>query len=221
MFQPRRRLRFIDMGEALFAMAVVALGPARASGQGQAEYCAFEIAVSSPDRKPVAGIDVMMTHDGRRIGSAVTNEGGVARICDAPSDVLLDVEVGRLCGAVAVRHLSAHWMRTRQVYITYLNCSGEEWLAAGGCEFTIRTHDERGAPLTGVAFDEDQPQVGQREPTRVSDRFGRIFRLLGYGRSFIARLEKPGYAPQAVAGDCKAGSDTVREVTVGLKKGKP
>jgi hypothetical protein len=196
-------------------MALVALlAPLPASGQSQAEFCAFEVAVSSPGGRPVVGTDVVLAREGRRIGTAVTNENGIARICDAPLGALLDVEVGKFCGAVTVRHLSAYWMRTRRVDVTYSNCQGEEFATLGGCEFVIRTHDDRDAPLSGVVFDVAQPQAVKAQSKRVSDHFGRIFHFLWYGTSFTAHLEKPGYTPQVLVGDCQAGSNPVREVTV-------
>jgi hypothetical protein len=204
----------------LFAMALITLlAPLPATGQSQAEYCAFEVAVKSPDGKPVVGTGAVLTRDGRIVGTAITSDAGIARICDAPFGALLDIEVGKFCGAVAVRHLSAYWMKTRRVNVTYSNCQGEEFVALGGCEFAIRAHDERDEPLSGVVFDELQSQAAQGEqPARVSDRFGRIFRFLWYGSSFTARLEKPGYAPKVVVGDCQVGGDPVREVTLVLSK---
>jgi|HubBroStandDraft_1064217.scaffolds.fasta_scaffold63609_2 hypothetical protein len=196
------------------------LVPLPMTSQSRAEYCAFEVVVNSPDSKPVAGTEVAVTRGGRALGTGLTNEAGIARICDAPAGALLDVEVGgRLCGAVAVRYLSAYWLKTRRVYVNYSNCQGEEFAAPGGCEYTIRTRNEGGAALSGVVFDERQRRAGSVEqPAPVSDRYGRIFRFLGYGGSFTARLEKPGYAPRVLTGDCPVGADPLRDVIVVLSK---
>jgi hypothetical protein len=83
-----------------------------------------------------------------------------------------------------------------------------------GCS-TTRRSALRGAPLSGVALDEGPPGEG---PARVSDNFGRIFRFVGYGRSFSARRDKSGYASQTVMGDCPVGSKTVRDLTIVLRR---
>ena len=216
-------LSFSKTTETFFAAAAIALlAPLQASGQEQTEYCAFEVLVRSPDGKPVVGAEAVLTRDGRTVGTAVTNKAGVARICDAPSDALLDVELGgNLCGAVAVRYLRTLWMTTRRVYVTYLNCAGEEWLLAGGCQVTIRTHDESGGPLSGVVFEEGAPDTTPQErPALVSDRFGRVFRFLEYRRSLTARLKKPGYVQRTITVGCPVGSGPVREMTIVLSESK-
>jgi hypothetical protein len=73
--------------------------------------------------------------------------------------------------------------------------------------------------LGGVVFQERQPQDPQGEqPERISDRFGRVFLFLAYGRTFAASLQKPGYAVKVITGDCQVGGETAREVTTVLEE---
>ncbi|MGD0359627.1 MAG: hypothetical protein ABSC93_02090 [Bryobacteraceae bacterium] len=78
--------------------------------------------------------------------------------------------------------------------------------------------DELGAPISGVILDESRTGAPGELPARASDSFGRIFRFLGYRETFTARLEKAGYAPQVITGDCPPGGKTVRDMTIVLSK---
>jgi hypothetical protein len=163
----------------IFALATLGLAPPLSAAQDQAGYCAFEVAVSSPTGAPVAGIGVaLVRRNGQTFSTVVSNERGIARVCDAPEG-LVDIEVGgHVCGAVAVRYLKPYWMKTRRVSVMYKNCSGEEFVPIGGCLLTIRTLDEQGAPLSGVLFDDPDKRSKLREQTWISDQFGRIFRFI-------------------------------------------
>ena len=200
----------------ILALAVASLPLA---AQEQPEYCAFQISVNSPAGAPVKAVGVALKKtDGKTFSTAVTDDRGTVMICDAPEG-LVDVEVGgHLCGAVTVRYLKAFWMTTRRVSVTYENCAGEEWIPSGGCLLTIRTMDTDGAPLSGVHFaDHDKPLALQRQ-TWTSDRFGRIFRFIDYGKTLNARLEKTGYISQRVTDECKPGDTPDREHVIVLKK---
>ncbi len=193
-------------------LALVLVFPLSLSGQGQPGYCAFRISVRSPTGTPVKGIGVALTKSsGQIFSTTVTDQRGVASFCDAPEG-LVDIEVGgHLCGAVAVRYLKAFWMKTRAISVTYENCSGEGFVPIGGCLLTIRTLDKEGAPLSGVTFSGSDIPPALREQTRISDRFGRIFRFINYGGTMTGRLEKPGYVPMSVTDECKSGERPERE----------
>ena len=178
------------------------------------DYCAFEIVVHSPDGGPVVGTEVMeFGPGGDAIASALTDQQGVARLCDARVG-LVDIEVGgRRCGAVGVRYLRPWWLKTRRVSVTYRSCAGEEWAVAGGCLLTIRVKDQYNLPVVGVLF--ESPNERPRPQTRISDKFGRIFRFIEYGETTIGWLLKDGYSRQIVNQSCRSKEDTnERELTV-------
>jgi len=206
-------------GIILVMTLVFAAAPLLSAAQDEPEYCAFQIHVRSPTGAPVKGVSVaLLKRSGETFGTAVTDEGGVAKICDAPGG-LVDVEVGgQLCGAIAVRHLKAFWMKTRRVFITYENCSGEEFVPMGGCLLTIRTLNESGLPIRGVLFDSPDKGPALRPQTSVSDRFGRIFRFIRYGEILTGHVEKPGYATSSVTDECKSGQAPEREQVVVLTR---
>lgn len=188
---------------------------------GLSDYCAFEVAVHSPDGRPVVGTEaVERSSNGAVIESALTDRQGVARLCDAPIG-LVDIEVGgRRCGAVSVRYLRSWWLKPRRVSVTYQSCAGEEWAVAGGCLLIIRVRDEQNAPIAGVLF--ESPNDQPRPQTRISDKLGRIFRFIDYGGTTTGRLSKEGYSSQIINQSCRSKEDrNERELTVFLEKRSP
>ncbi len=216
--QQLRQVRLHQMVRIL-ALSVLVLAPLTSAAQDQSNYCAFEIAVSSPAGSPIAGVGVSLQRRGGQVYSTTTtSERGIASICDAP-DGLVDIEVGgHLCGAVAVRYLKQYWMKTRRVSITYENCSGEEWVPLGGCLRTIRVVDEHGALLKGVLFDQPDKRSRSREQTWVSDQFGRIFRFVNYGETLTGSLEKAGYVSKSVTDECNRAEPSEKELLITLNR---
>lgn len=197
----------------------MALIPVPLSAQSQPGYCAFSVTVKSPEGHPVAGARVEgLREDGEVFGSGVTDEIGVGRICDAPAG-LVDLRVGgQLCGAVTIGHLRPYWMETRHVYITYANCSGEEWAPPGGCQLVLRIVDGDNSPIGGVLFAEPGARQGGIALSAASDAFGRLFRFIRYGETVTGSLIKSGYAPLDLSEGCKSGSGFARQRVVTLQK---
>ena len=88
--------------------------------QSTQEYCAFEVAVSSPKGRPIYGATVSVVDQQTHVyGTAMTNGEGVARLCDSPRG-LINIQVGgQLCGSIVVRNLKAYWRRTRRIVVIY------------------------------------------------------------------------------------------------------
>lgn len=207
------------MTELRLAMliSVFAYGSHALVSQENASYCAFEVVVKSSAGKAVKGVAVYeLMQDGKTVGTATTDQQGVARICDAPAG-LVQIQVGHnLCGEVTVRHLKPYWMQTRKVSIYYDNCSGEEWAVPGGCLLTIRIKDERGLPIAGVLF--DTPNESPQLQTKISDEFGRIFRFIKPGGVLSAQLKKGGFLTQDIKEACQPGDRPDEERVVTLQQ---
>lgn len=190
----------------------------RAAGQS-VEYCAFEVLVRSSAGQPVAGASVVEEVEGKAFARAVTNDKGIARICDAPARLIDIVVGGKLCGAASVRYLQAFWLETRRVSLIYDNCSGEEWLLATGCRMTIRTRDATDAsPLAGVRLFVAPGEPKSAAAKQVSDQFGRLFWMMPYGATLKATLRRDGYSPMDVTERCNPGEGPVHEESVALHK---
>jgi len=183
------------------------------------EYCAFEVVVKSPSGRQVRGAPVNAQKDGTDFAKTMTDDNGTARICDAPSGLVDIVIGGNVCGAVAVRHLRAYWMTTRQVFVTYQNCSGEEWAVPSGCRLTIRLRDGLDlSPIAGVRLVVPKGGLRGLPGSETSDRFGRIFQLVPYDKALTGTLEKRGYISASVSEPCTSGKSFVLERTIDLKR---
>ncbi|MGJ5814376.1 hypothetical protein [Paludibaculum fermentans] len=184
--------------------------------QASDSYCAFEVVVRSPagsllEEQGVEGVD----EDGSVFGVALTDKRGVARLCDAPARLIQIRVGGNRCSAVTVRYLKRYWLRTRQVFVTYENCAGEEWAIPFSCRLTIRVRDESasGNAVEGVHLHGLNVSTAAPEP-KESDRFGRIFQSVKFGAKSSGWLEKDGYFPLAIAEGCGPGEGVEKDVTV-------
>jgi hypothetical protein len=109
-------------------------------------------------------------------------------------------------------------MKTRKVYLTYTNCSGEEFAMPGACLLTIRIRDAQGLPLAGVQFEAPNHETIPSLETQFSDDFGRIFRFLRYGQTLSGQLVKEGYAPKVLTEQCHPGESFEKELFISLDK---
>lgn len=200
-------------------LLVVSLGfivPNHILAQQQAEYCAFKVVVKQPDGRPSVGASVAGQQDGKPFAKTLTDEEGVARLCDAPQGLSEILVGGNRCGAVSVKYLRQLWMKTRQVAVTYENCSGEEWNIANSCLLTIRVRDERGSPAVGVELKIPNDQPVPMFETRISDSFGRIFCIVKYGDTLEGILAKNGLVPNRISERCQTGQSQNLDRTVVL-----
>jgi hypothetical protein len=205
------------METALALLAMLLALPVR-SAQPPEIYCAFEVVVKSPTGDPVVGAGVSgLDQNGVKFGTALTDAQGVVRFCDAPSG-LIEINVGgNLCGAVSVGYLSAYWLETRRVFITYKRCS-DDWWVPGRCLLTVRVRDEHNAPVSGAALlPTRKPKPATPKSTEISDRYGRLFFEVNYGDTLEGVLSKAGYAAQPVTAACRSGKSFWLERTVVLR----
>ena len=189
------------------------------SGEYRDQYCAFEVVVRSPKGDPVWPVSVsLLDRSMHAFTTALTGPAGIARLCDAPVGPISVRVGGQLCGATTVKDLKAFWMKTRRVYITYDNCSGEDFAFPGGCLVTIRVYSKTGQPISGVLFSGSNQRPAAREQTTISDAFGRIFRFVEYGGILNGELVKPGYLSQNIRVTCERGSLYEKEQRVVLEQ---
>ncbi|QOY91463.1 hypothetical protein [Paludibaculum fermentans] len=196
--------------------------PSLRGSQEQREYCAFEVIVRSSTGNPAAATSVSLFDDsGKPLMSALTNEQGLARICDAPSGLVRLTVGGVLCGTVSVGQLKRYWMQTRRINITYDNCSGDGWVPLGGCMLTIRVKAKDGSALIGAKFLDPHEGLKSREQTIVSDSRGRIFRFMEFGETMTGSVESDGYESQSVTNVCKRGDPRDSDLIVVLAPIRP
>jgi hypothetical protein len=186
------------------------------------KYCAFEITVKSPEGVPVPGISVSASSEGARpFARVVSNEEGVARICDSPVSSNVSISAGSGgCGEVTVRNLYPLWLQTRRVYVTVQTCLQPENLFAHECRFVVRVRDIRNVPLPGVRLVAVDSAHGGGD-TAISDRFGRIFTVVPLHRAFAGTLEKENYVPGEVTLECGPRSAHEDEKTIVLNSARP
>lgn len=184
--------------------------------EAQTDYCAYEVVVRAPDGRPVVAV-VTALRNGKPFASTVTDEQGIARFCDAPARPIQIQVGGNSCGSVLVRYLSPLWMKTRQVFVTFDDCS-EGFFIPGGCHLWIRVHDKHGDPLPGVLFETLSVPAWGFEQTRLTDRYGRLFWFVPLGKTLEGRLVKDGYAGPGLRDECRSGEPSGRERVVVLER---
>lgn len=90
----------------LFWFAIILHGlsaPLTGAEFQSSEYCAFEVIVKTSRGEAARYARVVLFDDtGSAFASAVVNEEGVARICDAPPGLLRLSVGGTLCGTASV-----------------------------------------------------------------------------------------------------------------------
>jgi hypothetical protein len=183
------------------------------------EYCAFEVVVKLPTGVPVAQVPVSgLDERGEIFGSADTDTNGVARICDSPSGLVSIRVGGSRCGAVTVNYLTAVWLRTRSVHVTYKYCGGEDHVPPSRCTLTLRVHRSDGTALTGVQLVDASSSPAKLAQKDVSDRYGRIFRTIEFGRSLTGMLVKDRFVSRAIVEQCKPGEPYRHERIIELEE---
>jgi hypothetical protein len=202
------------------ASCVLALivGAAAGSAAEKEEYCAFEVQVVSAVGLEVAGATVIGEDSaGFKFGEAVTNERGIARLCDSPRGLAEITVGGRLCGAVTVKYLNPLYPRTRHVVVTYQRCPGEDFSFLNGCSLILRVTDRSRAPMSGATLRLEAGIADDKKRALVSDQYGRIFATIKYGTRLGGLLSKAGFMPQYFDQACKPGEQALSDRTVTLE----
>lgn len=202
-----------------FAMMLLGLSaPLAGIGFQESEYCAFEVIIRTSRGEPVRYARVVLfDNTGAAFASAVVNEEGIARICDAPPGLLRLSVGGTLCGTASVGQITRYWMQTRKVTITFDNCSGEDLVPMAGCMLTIRAKAKSGAILEGATFLKSREYVGWAGKTLVSDRWGRIFQSVKFRELLAGSIQKAGYLSQEISVQCTREPPLDRDITVVLE----
>ena len=180
-----------------------------------ATYCAYEVRVNEPSGKPFAGVPILLVHNGAQIAETRTDATGKARICDAPLDAV-SIAVGfDICGSVVVRDLVPLWLRTRQVFVTYVRSTCGEFVSfPADCHLLVRVVDDKGRFLPGARLGPKTLEIGSGAD--VSDEFGRMFRYLKEHEKLDGVVTKEGYGSSPLSTKCSIGADT--EMKVILRK---
>ena len=169
-----------------------------AHASAPATYCAFEVRVTTPSGAPRPNVLVGMLRKGREHDSvyyqATTDAAGLARLCDAPLEVV-DIYVGNdVCGSVLVKNLPPTWPDLRHVYITYAEAPCGHFVFPRHCRILLRIQDESGRALSGARLED---RAGGESET--SDVYGRLFRLLKGPGKLEGVVAKEGSEPALVS----------------------
>lgn len=194
---------------------------------GQQEpYCAFEVVVKSPSNTPAANIEVTASVgiNSKPFATRVTDTDGIARICDVPmgTRISVDAHADGGCGAVTVRGLTALWMETRRVFMTFQPCSTGDFYWPSTCHLLLRVRDDQDHAVLGAKLMLAGPEtVSQPGSTLVSDSFGRIFQVLRSQETLRGHIDKRGYDPADVLFECRKLNSPVDERRIVLRKAVP
>jgi hypothetical protein len=183
---------------------------------GQLNYCAFEVTVRSSAEAPVRGVGVwLLRADGSVYSRVQADARGVARLCDAPPG-LVDIQVGgNLCGAVIVKYLRPLWLETRHLRLHYDGCH-EDFEVTSGCYYVVRVLDSGDRAVEGAHLIGAVP--GQDPELDATDKFGRLFRFVPWGRSLEGEIAKEGYTTEKVLLNCRSGDDPYPEPAITLRR---
>jgi hypothetical protein len=143
----------------------------------ESTYCAFEIKVTTKSGAPRAKVPVILVRaPNSTFSETLTDENGVARLCDAPLEAV-NIAVGfDVCGLVTVRNLHPLWPETKRVFVTFEDNPCNHFVLSEHCQVLLRVEDQESRPVPGVRFNGSLPKNGSGSDT--SDELGRIFRLV-------------------------------------------
>ena len=180
----------------IFVAMLAAGGTTQAA---EAPYCAFEIAVKSPNGTPLARVPVIMITDHRETFSEEpTDARGVARLCDSPITPI-DIVVGfDICGSVTIRNVQATWPTTVRLSVIYAEMRCDHFALSPQCRVLIRLSDEDGRPLAGAHFDGHV----DGHPLSASDALGRIFGSVRRRTKIQGTLRMDAHQPASVSEIC-------------------
>jgi hypothetical protein len=202
-------------GSRLFALLAlpVILGAPRAMASDT--FCAFEIKVEEPSRRPVADVSVtMVQHGDTAFGPEVrTGADGTVKLCDAPL-APIDIVVGfDRCGAVMIKHVMFDWISPKKILVTYAPSRCGEFVFPEECHILFRIIDGDGRPLAGAGF-----SASQDRDLPVSDEFGRLFRSVGDGQLLNGTVRKSGFKDATVSVRCTQEGEHNIEIKVPLER---
>lgn len=158
-------------------------------------FCAFEVGVKDPGGKPSAGVPVILVLHEATIYETITDQRGVARLCDSPAEPVDIVTGFDLCGAILIRKVSFRWPDTQHFALTYEK-SFCDHTSVWPRQVLIRVHDEIGHPIEGARL---LGTSSAGEGTPASDSLGRIFRVVPRLDALQGQVVKAGRVPVRIS----------------------
>jgi hypothetical protein len=203
-----RNYKIAGLGVLLFVLPGVHM--ARAAEKSP--YCAFEVVVRTPSgaAAPNVPVAVIRRHE-TMYSEATTDSRGVARLCDAPLE-MVDIAVGLdVCGLVTVQDLQPTWPESRRVYVTLVDAPCNHFTFPTTCRVLLRIQDEEGRPVPGARF-VGKTSAGSGQA--VSDVLGRLYRALETGAKLKGDVSKESYEPAHISVECTSD----KEMNITLRK---
>jgi hypothetical protein len=181
------------------------LGQRTALAAEDDKYCAFEVVVRTPTGAAASNVPVaVIQKHATMFSEAATDKHGMARLCDAPLEVV-DIVVGfDICGSVQVNNLQPTWPESRRVYVTLVDAPCDHFTFPTTCRVLLRIRDEAGAAVSGARFfGETSAGSGQA----VSDVLGRLYRAVETGAKLKGDVSKEGYEPAHISVECTSDKE--------------
>ena len=205
----------LNSGRRIISVAIMLL----AAGVGdqlhaEKEYCSLTVRVMGPEGQPLVASVTVRNHAGNRRTDR-TSESGMAEFCDLgikPVDVIVG---GDGCGEVTIRDVELVWGKTIVLPVTYSPC----WLRGDGppmtaCLILLRFSDKQGLPISDVTI-----RTRSGDYPGVSDRYGRILTLTGFGTTLEGTASGAGFQNKTFAILCSRSEAVIeREVVLEAKK---
>jgi hypothetical protein len=178
-------------------------------------FCAYEVKVLTASGRPFPRTTVGVIENDTQTGWALTDEAGVARLCDVPIHKV-DIVVGAVnCGLVLLKGIRPTWPVTRKISVIRDTTDCTEWTFASACQVLVRVHDEAGKPVAGARF---RYRDETNRPARlISDSIGRLFWKLRSGET-LEGIVSAGPDSAVVSQTCVRGNEEDIETSVVLKR---
>jgi hypothetical protein len=144
-----------------------------------AEYCAFEVKVTTSSGTPRPKVPVLLVREHNTLYETVSDASGLARLCDAPLEAI-DIVVGfDVCGLITVGNLHSMWPETKRIFVTFEENPCNHFVFAEYCQVLLRVQDDHGRPVAGARF--NGKSFRKKSGSDVSDPLGRLFNLVKRG----------------------------------------
>jgi hypothetical protein len=156
--------------------------------------------------------------NGVAVSESISDDNGIARLCDAPLG-LLSISVGtNRCGSMSINFLQRPAAEPHKLKVIFNNCAGIEWSQVGLCRWLIRLNTPEGQPIVGAVF---QGKDDKQKPRSVrSDNWGRLSLVAGRGESLSGTVGKSGYLPETLSLSCSPGEPYDSDLRMTLNTSK-
>lgn len=177
-----------------------------------AQYCAFEVVIRSPNGTPISQVPIeMVEHHRSTYSDTRTNKDGIALLCDSPVGSVDIVAGFDICGSVMIRNVQPDWPRTVRLHLTYVPMECDHFATSPQVRVVLRITAEDGRPLAGARF---SGRLGGKIPA-ISDSFGRIMGSIRRGSKVEGTIQLDGHKSASVS---EVGVDDVELKLLLLKE---